>query len=77
MRARLDRRVQLAGEDIHRVMLDPAGFREVLLELVLGDRRDLASVFEEHCARAGGALVERKNILSHLFRLRFAHAARL
>jgi hypothetical protein len=34
----------------------------MLLELVLGDSRDLAFMVEEHCARAGRALVERKNM---------------
>jgi hypothetical protein len=41
----------------------------MLLKLVLGNARDLTFVIEEHRARAGRPLVERKNILRHLFRL--------
>jgi hypothetical protein len=44
-------------------VLDPAGLREVLRELALRLRDDLAAGVEQQRARAGGALVERETNL--------------
>ena len=44
----LDGGRQLRGKDVDRVMLDPAGVRILLFELMLGDACDLALVIEEH-----------------------------
>ena len=44
------------------VVLDPAGVRKDLRELLLGDRLDAAVVVEHDGARAGRALIEREDV---------------
>ncbi len=46
-----------------RVVLDPAGLREVLRELALRQRDYPSFGIEQQRARARGALVERENVL--------------
>jgi hypothetical protein len=43
------------------IVLDPAGLREALAEFALRDAAHAAGVIEEKGARAGRALVERKD----------------
>src|SRR5579871_4363289 len=52
----------LAGEDFRGVVLDPARLRVELLELVLRYRGNGAVFVKKNRARAGGALIERKNV---------------
>jgi hypothetical protein len=52
----------LRGPDLLRVVLDPAGLREDLRELLLGDRRRCAVVVEEDGAGAGRALIEGEDV---------------
>jgi hypothetical protein len=52
-----DRR-HLRGPDLLRVVLDPAGAGEMLRELALRGRDDVAVVVEQDGERAGRALVE-------------------
>ena len=59
---RLDRDGDLRRPDLVRVVLDPAGLREDLLELLLRDADDGAVVVEHDGAGAGGALVEREDV---------------
>src|SRR5688572_24793727 len=51
---------ELRRPDFPRVMLDPAGLREVLFELALRDGDDVAVVIEQDRAGTGGALIERQ-----------------
>src|SRR5581483_10079150 len=53
-------RRDLAGRlpDLHRVVLDPAGPGEVLLELRVGAARDAALAIEDEARRAARALVD-------------------
>ena len=53
---------ELGGEDFKGVVLDPAGLRIELLELVLGHSGNCAGVIEEDGARAGGALIEGEDV---------------
>ena len=54
-----------AAPDLGRVVLDPAGLRVDLLVLALIDVGDAAVLVEEDEARAGGALVDRADVLAH------------
>src|SRR5690606_8282264 len=65
---RLARRAQLAVPDLRGIVLDPAGLREVLRELVLRDRGDPAVALEEQRARGGRALVEGEQVAAHAAR---------
>ncbi|KAG1242024.1 hypothetical protein G6F68_016398 [Rhizopus microsporus] len=51
-----------AGEDLARVMLDPAGVREDLRELALRAADDVAGTVEQDRARTGGALVDGQHV---------------
>ncbi len=51
-----------AGEDLARVMLDPAGMREDLRELALCAADDVAGAVEQDRARTGGALVDGQHV---------------
>jgi hypothetical protein len=51
-----------AGEDLARVMLDPAGLREDLRELALRAADDVAGTVEQDRARTGGALVDGQHV---------------
>ncbi len=57
----------LRGEDVHGVVLDPSGAGIDLAEFVLRDASDAAVVVEENGAGAGGALVERENVIHENF----------
>ena len=59
---RLDRHRDLRGPDLLRVVLDPPRLREELSELFLRHRDGDAVVIEQDGARAGGSLVESKDI---------------
>jgi hypothetical protein len=61
----LDGGAKLRSEDVHGIMFDPAGIGKMLSELMLGDAGDLAVVIEENSAGAGGALIEREDVLGH------------
>ena len=52
----------LRRPDLLRVVLDPAGLRKDLLELLLADGHDGAVVIENDGARAGRALVEGEDV---------------
>ena len=54
-----------ARPDLRRVVLDPARLGIDLLVLLLRDADHLATVVEDHAARARGALVEGGRVLSH------------
>src|SRR5205814_9846891 len=58
---RLARDAQRHVPDLVRVVLDPAGAREVLLELRVGTARDPALPVEDDAGRARGALVDRED----------------
>ena len=49
--------------DLFGVMLHPAGLGENLPELLVHDRTDIAGFVKEDAAAAGGALVERHDVL--------------
>jgi hypothetical protein len=51
----------LRGENLLGIVLDPAGLRVDLRELLLRDAHQRAVLVEDDGARARGALVERKN----------------
>src|SRR5215469_7976415 len=52
----------LAGEDLHGIVLDPAGLRVELLELLLRDGGDGAGLVEEDGAGACCALIEGEDV---------------
>jgi hypothetical protein len=54
----LDRRGQLRCEDVVGIVLDPAGVRENLAELVLCDTDDVAVVSEQNGPGTGRSLIE-------------------
>src|SRR5206468_1350206 len=54
----LECHTDLRRPDFVRVVLDPAGFREELLDLLLGDGTDRAIVVKDDGAGAGRAFVE-------------------
>ena len=58
LRERLVHHARLRRPDLGRVVLDPAGLREDLPELLLRRRDDASRVVEDERARAGRALVE-------------------
>src|SRR5439155_6159317 len=60
---RLARYVALRGDDLARVVLDPAGLWKDLAEPALADCDRAAVLVEDDGARAGGALVECENVL--------------
>jgi hypothetical protein len=60
-RHRFGRDCELRGPDLVRVVLDPSGLREDLLELLLGNRDDAAAAIEDDRARARRSLVERED----------------
>jgi hypothetical protein len=51
--------------NLHRVMLNPAGFRVNLFVFPLVDFHYLAAMIEDHEASAGSALIDCSCILSH------------
>ena len=51
--------------DFLRIVLNPAIFRKILRELLLTDPNNLAVLIKYHGTRAGGALVNGKNIVRH------------
>ena len=57
----------LAGPDVEGVVLDPAGARVVLRELLLGDGHDGAASVEDDRPRARRALVEGEDVALHSF----------
>src|SRR5204862_5819166 len=59
---RTAQRLALRAEDLLRVVLDPAGLRKDLLELALRSGDGHAVLVEEDGARAGGALIQRKDV---------------
>ena len=59
---RFDGDADLRRPDLLRVVLDPPGARKDLREFLLRDRADRAVVIEDDGARAGRALVERKDV---------------
>src|SRR6185295_13578617 len=59
---RFARHFALRGEDLLRVVLDPARLRKDLRELALRDRLRHAFLVEEDGARAGRSLVEREDV---------------
>ena len=52
----------LRGPDFIRVVFDPAGLREELAKLLLGDGDDGALVVEDDGARTGRALIESEDV---------------
>ena len=58
---RLVHDARLRRPDLAGVVLDPAGLREDLPELLLRDRADRARMIEDEGAGAGGALIERED----------------
>ena len=58
----LDHRAHLRGEDVEGVMLDPTALGVDLLEFPLPVGDDVAVFAKENGTRAGGSLVERKNV---------------
>ena len=62
LRDRLARAGELRGEDLARVVLDPARLRVDLAELVLRGGRRRAVFVEQDRARAGGSLVECEDV---------------
>ena len=61
-RDRLGGYAQLRRPDLFRVVLDPAGLGEDLLELLLRDGRDVAVLVEDDRPRARGALIQREYV---------------
>ena len=59
---RLDGDGELRRPDLLRVVLDPAGLREDLRELLLGHADDGAGVVEDDGAGTRGALVEGEHV---------------
>ena len=59
---RFDADADLRRPDFLRVVLDPAGLRKDLCELLLRDRADGAVVIEDDGARTGRALIEREDV---------------
>jgi hypothetical protein len=55
---RLSGHIGLRGPDLFGIVFDPAGLREDLAELLLGDGQDRSAVIENDRTRAGGSLVE-------------------
>ncbi len=65
---RIARRLERAIENVHRVVLDPAGTRIVLRDLAIPAPAD-ASVGGQHEAGApGGALIDGQDVLHRLTR---------
>ncbi len=58
----------LAGQDLHRVVLNPSRLRIVLLELLLRHGRDRAGLVKQYGAGTGRTLVQGKDI-AHAFSL--------
>lgn len=58
----LDRSRQLRSENVEWALLDLAGIRVDLLELVLRNADNPAVVRKENGARNGGALIESENV---------------
>ena len=61
LRDRLARRLERAGEDLVRVVLDLPGFGEMLRDLAIAAPGDAAVGRDDEAGRAGGALVDREN----------------
>ena len=53
----------LGGENFHRVVLNPAGLRVVLLELTLCGANHVGVTIKDDRSRAGGALVQRNDVV--------------
>ena len=68
-------RVQLRGPDFSRIVLHPAGLGKDLTEFFLGQRDDAPAVVEHDGARAGGALIERQNVLHAGHQVLYSSAA--
>src|SRR4029450_8219365 len=54
-----------ALDDLHRIVLDPAGLREDLFVLLLIDADDGARMIEDHEPRARGSLVDGAYVVRH------------
>ena len=54
-----------ASPNLHRIVLDPAGFGVNLLVLHLMNTDDAATVVEEHTAGTGRTLINCRNIFCH------------
>ena len=69
---------RLAGPDLARIVLDPAGLRKILREFPLRDGDCVAGLVEQDGARAGRALIERQDVSRHVtFSLRARRRAAL
>ncbi len=56
---------KLAGPDVRRIVLDPAGLREMLGKFALAAGHGHAGIVEHDRPRTGGALVEGEDVVGH------------
>jgi hypothetical protein len=57
--------VQLSLPDLIRIMLDPAGLREILPKFLLRHRQNPTTLIKHDRSRTGRTLIQSQNCLSH------------